>query len=289
MDLGSRVTGIRQSPRFSKFLPFFLRSETSTLSRVWQNLNKQGRNGRPRGSTPYPGFARKPAARFQLVVESIRFLSCAQERRERLRPKNTRKYPRIKTVFPIEYTLEKETFQGEGSILGGGGLFLGTQTLLAAGTEIVIGFRPAKHLPVIRAKAKVCYQVPGQGVALEFTDISAQQREMLLRLIHRKTHDKRNYPRASLATQVQCQECMTLAFSRDVSPGGMFIDTKKPLPVGSRLNLRFNLEDGGPVVVAVAEVTYEVAKLGMGIQFLELAPADRKRVEVYVVKNPVRA
>ncbi len=160
----------------------------------------------------------------------------------------------------------------------------GSRHPFPVGTEIALRFRPAKHLPVIETKAKVCYQVPGQGAAIEFTDIDPQRRNQLLRLIHHKTADRRKYARAPLATQIQCQECMTLAFSRDVSPGGMFIYTKEPLPVGSRVNLRFNLDDGGPVVVSVAEFTYDVAKLGMGIQFIDIRAADRNRLEAYVFR-----
>ncbi len=178
----------------------------------------------------------------------------------------------------------EETFRTQASTLGGGGIFFGVQAPPAPGSEFIVRFRPAKHLPVIQAKVKVCYHVQGKGVAVEFTDISPQHRQLILRLIHHKSADKRKLPRAPLAAQIECQQCLSLAFARDVSIGGMFIDTKKPLPVGSRLNLRFNLDDGGPIVVTVAEVVYEVEKLGMGIQFSELAVPDRKRIEGYIKK-----
>lgn len=199
--------------------------------------------------------------------------------------KNVRKYPRVSASFPVEYTVGDKTFHEHALTLGGGGLFLGVQQALTPGAEVTLRFRPAKHLPVIQAKGKVCYQVPGQGAAVEFTEVSPEHRRLLLRLIHHKTADKRHFPRAPLATQIECAECMSLAFSRDVSLGGMFIETKRPLPVGSRITLRFNLDDGGPIVAGLAEVTYEVLKLGMGVQFIDIAPPDRARIQTYVSKS----
>lgn len=201
--------------------------------------------------------------------------------------KNVRKYPRISAAFPVKYDAGKETLRTRATTLGGGGLFLGIVKPLDPATEINIRFRPEKHLPIIRAKAKVCYQVPNQGTAIEFIEISPENRKAILRLIHRKTADKRIFPRAPLATQIQCEECMSLAFSRDVSMGGMFIETKEPNPVGSRISLRFNLDDGGPIVIVVAEVLYEVEKLGMGVQFSEIGAADRKRIVVYVSNSQI--
>lgn len=196
-----------------------------------------------------------------------------------------RKYPRVGVSFPVEYTVGGQTYRGRAVSLGGGGLFLAVQGPLVPGTQISLRFRPAKHLPFIAAKAKVCYQVPGRGVGVEFTEISPENRRTFLRLILRRQGDKRKYPRAPLAAQIESQGSVSLALSRNVSPGGMFIETTQPLSVGSRINLRFNLDDGGPIVVARAEVTYLVANLGMGVQFINLPPTALKRIETHVSKS----
>lgn len=195
-----------------------------------------------------------------------------------------RKYPRVKTKLRVDCTIGERIIQVQASTLGGGGLFLDTEEVLPAGKEVHLRFRPAKHLPQIEAKAKVSYSLSGQGVAVEFLGLEPGYLEMLLRLIHHKADDRRGYERAPLATQIQSDECMSLAIARNVGEGGMFIETKEPLPLGSRLNLRFNLDDNGPAVVAAAEVTYTVSKMGMGVQFLDLGVADRKRIEAHVVK-----
>lgn len=165
-------------------------------------------------------------------------------------------------------------------------MFLAVQDAPPVGSEIVLRFRPAKHLPLIEARGKVCYQVSGQGVAVEFTNIDPEHQQLLLRLIHHKTGNKRKHARAPLATQIECEECMSLAFSRDVSLGGMFIETKKPLAIGRKVSIRFNLDDDGPVVVALGEVSYQVLKLGMGVQFLDLTQDGRSRIEAYVARSP---
>jgi c-di-GMP-binding flagellar brake protein YcgR len=166
--------------------------------------------------------------------------------------------------------------------LGGGGLFLTPPEGFEAGQEISISFRPTKHVPIIQAKAKVCYVIPGQGAAIEFTEINDEDRQKLLRLIHQKTRDRRHLPRAPLATQVECDRCMSLAFSRDVSLGGMFIETTDPLPVGSCITVRFNLGHNDRVVTAIAQVAYHVEKMGMGVMFKEIEPKDREAIEEYV-------
>ena len=198
--------------------------------------------------------------------------------------RKVRRYPRVSVNFPVDFTFGENTFHAHASTLGGGGLFLTGLDNLEPGTAVTIQFRAAKHLPLMEAKARICYQLPGQGVALEFVEIQPEHRHALLRLIHHKIGNKRRFPRAGLATQIECQQSISLAFSRDVSLGGMFIETPHPLPVDTRLNVRFHLDDDGPVVVALGQVTYQILRLGMGIQFVDLSPDDRKRVEAYVTR-----
>lgn len=195
---------------------------------------------------------------------------------------DARKYPRVPTSFAVEYTVEDKKVRARASTLGGGGLRLLESQGLVPGSELRLRFRPAKHLPFIEVRAKVCYLLPGQGAGLEFTEIRPEDQESILRMIHHKTANRREFPRAPLATQIQCEGCMALAFSRDVSTGGMFVETSMPCEVGTRVEVRFHLNDGGPIIVTSAETKYIVPKLGMGVEFINLSPADRERIERYV-------
>jgi hypothetical protein len=202
-----------------------------------------------------------------------------------LRVKYTRTYPRLTVDLPVWILLSQTSLHERATSLGGGGMFLALTTPLEVGTEVVIRFRPAKHLPLISVKAKVLYQIPERGTAVEFTEIEAEHRQALLRLIlYRRSHT-RNVPRARMVTQVICPELLTLAYSRDVSVGGMFIETRQPLPVGTRLNLRFHIEDDTPIVASEAVVAYEVVGLGMGVRFWWISLEDRQRIADYVERS----
>jgi hypothetical protein len=48
--------------------------------------------------------------------------------------------------------------------------------------------------------------------------------------------------------------------------------------------LLFHLEDGGEAIKAEADVLYSVLKLGVGVRFHEIEPADLRRIESYVAK-----
>jgi PilZ domain len=194
-----------------------------------------------------------------------------------------RKYPRISARVPVDYSVGEKSSRCHAITVGGGGLFLTGMEELELGKELAVRLRPAKHLPVIEAKAAVRYQVSGQGAGIEFTEISAAARHTLLRIIHQRTGDRRINPRAPLATQVDCEECRALAFSRDVSLAGMFIEIDPPPPVGTRLKVRFNLNEKDKLVTAVVNVAYHVAKMGMGVLFAELTPQDQLAIEEYVL------
>ena len=203
-----------------------------------------------------------------------------------LEKKPIRKYPRVATRFPVRYSVGHSMFRSHATTLGGGGLFLRGTGQLAPGTEILVRFRPAKHLRFIEARAKVRYQIPGEGVGIEFVEVRQEDHQLLLRFIHYRTGDRRRHPRVPLVTQVYCEELMWLAFSTDVSVGGMFVETKHQVAVGTRLTIRFHLEGGDPIVEAIGVVKYVVPKLGVGVQFVEIEPSDHKRLTVYVNKTP---
>lgn len=62
---------------------------------------------------------------------------------------------------------------------------------------------------------------------------------------------------------------------RDVSVGGLFIETLKVCPVDSTINLHFLVEDGE--IGATATVRYVSEKCGMGLQFKAVRSEDQAR------------
>ena len=193
-----------------------------------------------------------------------------------------RKYPRCQVDIPADFTWEGTTHRTRALTLGGGGLFVQVAKAIAPDTDLTVRFRPAGHLPVVEARAQVRYCLPGRGVGVEFTEIRPETRQKILRLIIHRLEERRRFPRAPFAAQIEYEGGMSIGFGRSLCVGGMFIEAKKPPTLGSQLRIRFHLGDGGPIIVAAAEVKYSVPKVGMGVEFVDLSPADLKRIDDYV-------
>jgi len=90
----------------------------------------------------------------------------------------------------------------------------------------------------------------------------------------------RSEERVSFIRDVQIRDLMSCR-SSDLSSGGMFVETMGQLTIGNALELSFRLEhDEAPVHVA-ARVVY-THPMGAGVQFLNVDPAVRKRIERYL-------
>jgi c-di-GMP-binding flagellar brake protein YcgR len=168
--------------------------------------------------------------------------------------------------------------------LGGGGLLLETARKLLPNTEIRVRFCPATHLPAIEATGRVRYQLPDQGTGVEFTEIRPEDRQTILQVIFRRISHGPLQARKKFMAQIEYATGTFLGFSRDISVGGLFIETKTPLPEGSVVKLRFHLDDGGPVILVQSEVRYMIRDLCMGVEFVDLSSTDRTRIEAYVMR-----
>lgn len=90
--------------------------------------------------------------------------------------------------------------------------------------------------------------------------------------------ESRREPRVCLASDVDCELDTGRVRWRfaDISAGGMFIDVYDPLPPGTLFRLRFQLDP--PPISARAQVHYVQPRIGMGVEFVELANEDRQRI-----------
>ena len=77
----------------------------------------------------------------------------------------------------------------------------------------------------------------------------------------------------------------------DLSSTGVFIKSKDPLPVGTRVNLKFSLIlDELHVVEAAGEVVRQSTKpLGMGVAFRTVGPDARKIIGRAIKERRARA
>ena len=65
----------------------------------------------------------------------------------------------------------------------------------------------------------------------------------------------------------------------DVSSRGMFIATNRAFPEGAVLKLVFRLTLTGAEIEARGEVRYCLAGVGVGVEFLDLAPKAAQKIE----------
>jgi type IV pilus assembly protein PilZ len=117
--------------------------------------------------------------------------------------------------------------------------------------------------------------------------------------------DRRSYERIDVTWSVDCETEDTFLYASiaNISRMGIFVQTTEPLPVGTRITLRFAPPGDGGSFVLQGTVQWvnglgprgESPNPGMGIQFLDLSPADRERlVDVihtiaYLRDEPTRA
>lgn len=67
-----------------------------------------------------------------------------------------------------------------------------------------------------------------------------------------------------------------------VGMGGLFLHTKEPAPVGSIVELFFDVKGGE--VRAQAVVRDSVTGKGMGVQFVQMRPDDRARLSQFLLQ-----
>jgi uncharacterized protein (TIGR02266 family) len=99
--------------------------------------------------------------------------------------------------------------------------------------------------------------------------------------------DRREWPRIPVEMWVEESTDRELYFQRgaNISVGGIFLQRTIPHTRGTEINLRFTLPgDASPVKVRgeIVNVGDHADDLGMGVKFLDLADADRKRIETFI-------
>src|ERR1700681_4793788 len=65
----------------------------------------------------------------------------------------------------------------------------------------------------------------------------------------------------------------------DLSPHGMFVNTDQDLPEGAILKLKFRLVRTGVMVNVRCEVRYCLKGVGVGVEFIEIAPDTVRAIE----------
>ena len=98
--------------------------------------------------------------------------------------------------------------------------------------------------------------------------------------------DRRRSLRTELIVRVDYSTIdeMFSEFTRDINEGGLFIETEKPQPAGTEVTMQFSLPGSDETLSTVGRVVHVTSgedqmPPGMGIEFEELSPEDRGRID----------
>ncbi len=107
---------------------------------------------------------------------------------------------------------------------------------------------------------------------------------------------EREYPRYPVNLEVSCstRDAFLLNTVSNLSRGGMFIKSTQPLPLSAEVELTMTLPGANVRITARGRVVwnYDIPKgtshvvQGMGIRFLDMTTADRRRLTDYLGSLP---
>lgn len=136
----------------------------------------------------------------------------------------------------------------------------------------------------------------------EFNRISSDFREVISTLVKRLRKTTERLGSAPRRAQERARAKIRIDFKRasdffrayigNLGTGGLFIRTTQCLPVGTLLNLEFNLPDSDHIIQTKGKVVWarpkEIGETkkppGMGIQFIDMNPEDSSLLRNYLAK-----
>lgn len=98
-------------------------------------------------------------------------------------------------------------------------------------------------------------------------------------------NDKRKETRIPVDLWIEAARDGELYYQRagNLSVGGAFFVQTIPLPLGTRVALKFTLPGDSHEIVCDGDIV-SAKELGMGVQFVGLVPGDRARIEKLIAK-----
>jgi hypothetical protein len=107
-----------------------------------------------------------------------------------------------------------------------------------------------------------------------------RERSLTKNVLHSRRHHRRVQTPEGVWAFWRCGRTEDTSRVRDLSVGGLFIETRKVCPVGATVELHFLVQDGE--VRANATVRYVKAGSGLGLQFETVRNEDQTRFATMV-------
>jgi uncharacterized protein (TIGR02266 family) len=163
----------------------------------------------------------------------------------------------------------------------------------APGVELVRSIRKLDNgtLPILVfsgtiASAEEVRELAALGVAGYVNEYSAVQHILpsLAPHLFPDNFNRRGSPRVVLGIPIQYRFGNTIAaaLTLNLSRGGIAIRTTSPLDAGTRVRVRFKLPGGSSDIDAEGRVAWSHRRVGMGIQFETVDPANQAVIDTFV-------
>ena len=96
--------------------------------------------------------------------------------------------------------------------------------------------------------------------------------------------NRRGSPRVTLGIPVSYRFGNTIAaaLTLNISKGGLAVRTMSPLQHDSKIRARFKLPNGKSEIEAESRVAWTDRRIGMGLQFEKVAPADQAAIDEFI-------
>ena len=136
------------------------------------------------------------------------------------------------------------------------------------------------------ASGAVAY-VTSEGMGVVFSVVESDNQAILEAWLSRIPRKSTRYSIGATAEVKQLGARNEHVLStRDLSAGGCFVKTAAPLPPGTRIQVR--IKHGGDEFTAVARVTDNISRQGMGLEFLDVQPQARAILEKWLADEQAR-
>jgi uncharacterized protein (TIGR02266 family) len=163
----------------------------------------------------------------------------------------------------------------------------------ASGVEVVRNIRKMDQgrLPILVfsgtvTNAEEVRELAALGVAGYVNEYSAVQHILpsIAPHLFPDDYNRRGSPRVVLGIPIACRVGNTIsaALTLNLSRGGIAIRTTSPLQTGAGLRLRFRLPGSKQDIDVDAQVRWSSKRVGMGLQFVRVAPADQAAITDFV-------
>jgi uncharacterized protein (TIGR02266 family) len=163
----------------------------------------------------------------------------------------------------------------------------------AGGVELVRTIRKIDggRIPILVfsgtvASAEEVRELAALGVAGYVNEYSAVQHILpsLAPHLFPDSFNRRSSPRVVLGIPVAYRFGNTIAaaLTLNLSKGGLAIRTMSPLPGGAKVRTRFRLPGSKTDTEAESRVAWSDRRIGMGLQFERVEPADQQAIDAFV-------